>query len=216
DLFHCVLSYIRQMNQPTVRCTWNHVRFDGRYKVLFFVIMIAFQLRGPRMHWSDRIGHRLRPRDLHILLAVVERGNMAKAAEWLAISRPVVSKAIADLEQTFGVRLLDRSPQGLEPTLYGRALLKSTVAIFDQLRRSVQEIDSLADPTTGELRIGCTEAMAAGFLNAVIERFLSQYPGTCVDLTCAETKTLQYREIRERNIELMIGRLQSPFDEDDL
>jgi DNA-binding transcriptional LysR family regulator len=168
------------------------------------------------MHWTDRIGHRLRPRDLHILLAVVERGNMAKAAEWLAISRPVVSKTIADLEQTLGVRLLDRSPQGLEPTLYGRALLKRSVAIFDELRQSVQEIKSLADPMSGELRIGCTEVMAAGFLHVVIERFLSQYPGTCVDLTLAETRTVQYRDIRERNIELMIGRLQSPFDEDDL
>ena len=149
------------------------------------------------MHWTDRIGHRLRPRDLHILLAVSERGNMAKAAEWLAISRPVVSKTIANLEQTLGVRLLDRSPQGLEPTVYGRALLKGSVAIFDELRRSVQAIKSLADPTTGELRIGCTEVMAAGFLNAVIERFLSHYPATCVDLTLAETRTLQYREIRE-------------------
>ena len=168
------------------------------------------------MHWTNRVGHRLRPRDLHILLAVVEQGNMAKAAEWLAISRPVVSKTIADLERSLGVRLLDRSPQGLEPTFYGQALLKRSIAIFDELRRSVQEIKSLADPTIGELRIGCTEVMAAGFLNAVIEQFLSQYPGTCVDLTPAETRTLQYREIRERNIELMIGRLQSPFDEDDL
>jgi len=168
------------------------------------------------MHWSDRIGHRLKPRDLHILLAVVERGNMAKAADWLGISRPVVSKTISNLEEMLEVRLLDRSPQGLEPTLYGRTLIERSVAIFDELRRSVQEIKSLADSTTGELRIGCTEVMAAGFLNAVIEQFLSLYPGTCVELTIAETRTVQYREIRERNIELMVGRLQSPFDEDDL
>src|SRR5215470_15796577 len=105
------------------------------------------------MQWSDRIGRRLKPRDLHVFMAVAEHGNMAKAADSLAISRPVVSKTIAGLEHTLGVPLFDRSPQGVEPTLYGRALLKRSVAIFDDLRQSVREIEFLADPSTGELRI---------------------------------------------------------------
>ena len=79
------------------------------------------------MQWSDRIGRRLKPRDLHVFVAVAESGNMAKAAEQLAISRPVVSKTIGDLEHTLGVRLLDRTPKGVEPTLYGRALLKRSL-----------------------------------------------------------------------------------------
>jgi molybdenum-dependent DNA-binding transcriptional regulator ModE len=65
------------------------------------------------MDWSDRIGRRIKPRDLHVFLAVAEQGNMAKAAESLAISRPVVSKTIADLEHALGVRLFDRSRRGL-------------------------------------------------------------------------------------------------------
>jgi DNA-binding transcriptional LysR family regulator len=107
------------------------------------------------MDWSDRIGRRIKPRDLHVFLAVAKQGNMAKAAESLAISRPVVSKTIADLEHALGVRLFDRSPQRVEPTLYGRALANRSVAIFDELRQSVKEIEFLADPTAGELRIGC-------------------------------------------------------------
>jgi DNA-binding transcriptional LysR family regulator len=49
---------------------------------------------------------------------------MAKAAEHLAVSQPAVSDAIANLEVALGVRLLDRSPQGVEPTIYADALLK--------------------------------------------------------------------------------------------
>jgi len=49
------------------------------------------------MHWADRIGRRLKLRDLHILLAVVQCGSMAKAARQLSVSNPVVSKAVADL-----------------------------------------------------------------------------------------------------------------------
>ena len=74
-------------------------------------------------NWHDRIGRRLRLRDLHVLLAVAQSGSMAKAARELLISQPAVSQAIADLEQTLGVRLLDRNPRGIEPTAYGRALL---------------------------------------------------------------------------------------------
>ena len=74
------------------------------------------------MQWVDRIGSRLKLRDLHILLTVVQQGSMAKAAEQLAISQPAVSKAIADMEHTFGLRLLDRGRSGVEPTAYGRAL----------------------------------------------------------------------------------------------
>ena len=48
------------------------------------------------MQWTDRLGYRLKLRDLHILLAVVESGSMSKAAQRLAVSAPVVSKAVAD------------------------------------------------------------------------------------------------------------------------
>ena len=51
------------------------------------------------MDWADRIGRRVRLRDLHILLAVAERGSMAKASAHLAISHPVVSKTISDLDR---------------------------------------------------------------------------------------------------------------------
>ena len=59
------------------------------------------------MQWEDRIGRRLKLRDLHVLFAVVQWGSMAKAAKHLSISQPVVSKAIAELESMLGVRLLD-------------------------------------------------------------------------------------------------------------
>src|SRR3954468_15194910 len=83
----------------------------------------------------ERIGRRLKLRDLRILMAVVESGTMGKGAKHLAISQPVVSKAIADMEHALGVRLLDRSQQGVEPTPYGRALIKRGIAIFDEMRQ---------------------------------------------------------------------------------
>lgn len=161
------------------------------------------------MQWSDRIGRRLKPRDLHVFLAVAEHGNMAKAAERLAISRPVVSKTIADLEHVLGVRLLDRTSHGVEPTLYGRALLKRSVAVFDELRQSVEEIKFLADPGAGELRVGCTEVMAAGLVSAVVDRLSQQYPRLAFQMPLVDT-TAPIRFVRERACELIIARLLDP------
>ena len=76
------------------------------------------------MEWADRIGRRVKLRDLHLLITVVQRGSMAKAAAELGVSQPAVSKGIADMEQTLGLRLLDRGRNGIEPTAYGRALVK--------------------------------------------------------------------------------------------
>src|SRR5882724_466441 len=107
------------------------------------------------MQINDRIGHRLKLHNLHVLMAVVQAGSMNKAAALLNTTQPAISKSIAELERTVGVRLLDRNTQGVEPTSYGRALLDGGTAVFDDLRQAVKNIEFLADPTTGEVRIGC-------------------------------------------------------------
>jgi DNA-binding transcriptional LysR family regulator len=185
--------------------------------VLSFDTLLAILIPGVLyMHWTDRIGRRLNPHDLHIFMAVVEQGNMARAADSLAISRPVVSRTIAGLEHALGVRLLDRGPQGVEPTLYGRALLKRCVAVFDELKQSVLDIESLSDPNAGEVRVGCTEPMAAGFVSAVIERLSRQYPQLLFQLELCTTPAQQYHVLRERKCDLVVARVWPHALEPDL
>ena len=157
------------------------------------------------MDWVDRIGRRIKLRDLHILLAVAKSGSMGKAAAELAISQPVVSKAIADLEYAVGVPLLDRGPHGVEPTSYGAALLKCGVAVFDDLRQGVKELEFLSDPAAGELRIGCTEAGATGFVPTVIDRLARRYPRVTFHVVTADPVMLTGRVLPERSVELAIG-----------
>jgi len=168
------------------------------------------------MQWYDRIGRRLKLRDLHILLAVVQCRSMAKAANELAISQPAVSKAIADMEHALGLRLLDRARHGIQPTLYGRVLLTRGARIFDELKQAAQELDFLADPTAGELRIGSSESMAAGLLPAIIDRFSRQYPRVVLTVAQVVFATTQYRELRERGVDLLLGRTFTPLEEEDL
>jgi DNA-binding transcriptional LysR family regulator len=93
------------------------------------------------MEWESRLGRRLRVRDLYILSNVVKSRSMAKAARQLAMSQPAVSEAIANLEHVLGVRLLDRSPRGVEATIYGNAMLKRSVAVFDELNRASRTLN---------------------------------------------------------------------------
>jgi len=164
----------------------------------------------------DRVNRRLKLRDLRLLLALDEWGSMAKAAAHLHLTQSAVSKAIAELEHTFGVRLYDRTPQGVEPTPYGRALLKGGTAVFDELRHSVNAIEYLADPTSGELRIGCTEPMAWGIVPIIINRLVRQYPRLNFHVSQADPETLRYHHLPERRVELAIGRLVGPAAGDDI
>src|SRR5204862_7274253 len=106
------------------------------------------------MQLSDRIERRMKLRDLHILMIVVQAGAMGKAAQRLNTTQPNISRSIADLEHALGVRLLDRHRQGIEPTEYGRALLDCGVAVSDDLRQGVKSIEFLASPAAGEARPG--------------------------------------------------------------
>jgi DNA-binding transcriptional LysR family regulator len=168
------------------------------------------------MQWAERIGHRLKLRELHVLMAVAQHGSMAKAARHLAISQPVVSKTILDLEGTLGLKLLDRTRDGIVPTRYGRALIKRGVSVFDELKQGVEELKFLADPTIGELRIGCTEAIMTGILPAIIARLHRRHPGLVFHLTQAVSGAALQRELRERNVDLIIEMMAVPMSETDL
>jgi DNA-binding transcriptional LysR family regulator len=130
------------------------------------------------------------------------------------MTQPAVSDAIASLEDALGVRLLDRSSRGVEPTIYANVLLKRGLVVFDELRQGIRDIDFLANPKTGEVRVGCPEALAAGLVPAIIDRLSRRYPRIDVHVVHAETATLELRELRERGVDLMVGRILGPLDDD--
>src|SRR5215467_9200218 len=153
---------------------------------------------------TDRVERRLKLHDVRVLMSVVEAGSMAKAAQRLGTSQPAISRSIADLEHTLGVRLLERSAWGVAPTQYGEAIIRRGVAVFDELRQGVKDIEFLADPTAGELRIGCPETVAAGPVLAVIDRLTQRHPRIVFHVVTAAGPPL-YRDLMERNVELAMS-----------
>lgn len=164
----------------------------------------------PAVNRAELVSRRLKLRQLEVLLAVARSGSMAKAAEALAITQPVVSKSIADLEATLGVRLLDRTTRGIDLTLFGRALLERSVAIFNDLKTSVNELDFLADGTGGHLRIGSSDTIAFGMLGAILDRLSRRYPRLDFEAIAG----LPHEDLVTRKIDLVIGRLPSVIPND--
>jgi DNA-binding transcriptional LysR family regulator len=119
------------------------------------------------------------------------------------------------LEHTLRVPLFDRTPQGVEPTSYGRALLKWSNAFLDDLRQGVREIEYLTDPTAGEVRVGASEAMAGGLVPAVIHRLARQYPQLGFNVLQLRPPPMQYRDLRERTVDLVLARMASVATADD-
>lgn len=160
----------------------------------------------PRKLAVERTSQRLKLRDLRILMTVVECGTMGKAAEQLAVSQPVVSKTISDMEHAVGVRLLDRSQRGVEPTAYGRALIKRGIVIFDEMKEGLREIEFLSDPTSGEVSVGATAPVAAAIVAPAINHFCRQYPRMRFKTVVADSAPL-LADLEARHIDFAIARI---------
>ena len=163
----------------------------------------------------ERIERRLSLHDLRVLMSVIQAGSMGKAAKRLATSQPAISRSIAELESALGVRLLDRTSQGIEPTEYGRALLRRGISVFDELAQGIKDIRFLADPTAGELRIAGSIAIAAGFVSTVINRLYQRFPGLSFQVLSTDTATAS-RALLDRQVDVAVVHVIEPLPEEQL
>lgn len=165
---------------------------------------------------ENRVSRRLRFRDLQLFFAVVQCGSMAKAAAELGVTQPAVSETIAEMEDAFGVRLFDRSHRGVELTIYGRALHKRGIAAFDELKLGIRDIEFLADPAKGEVRIACADSIAGAILAPMLQKFCRDYPGIILTVDPLPTPSLEVPELHARKLDVVLTRLSKPKSEHSL
>src|SRR5215471_7961176 len=161
-----------------------------------------------------RMGRRVTLRDLQVLLAVAQFGSMAKAASHLSITQPAVSQAVANLERAFGARLIDRGPQGAVLTRYGEAIQRRGTEVFDVLKQGSRDIEYLSDAATGDVWIGANEVLLGGFVPAVVQRLAEQHPNVAVHAQTVNTSDFDFAKLRERKLDLLLGRVMPQVDED--
>ena len=161
-----------------------------------------------------RMGRRVTLRDLQVLLAVAQFGSMAKAASHLSITQPAISQAVANLERAFSARLIDRGPRGAVLTSYGEAIQQRGLEVFDALQLGARDIKYLSNPGSGDVWIGANEVLLGGFVPAVVQRLADQHPKIVVHALTANTSEFEFEKLRERKLDLLLGRIMPQVDDD--
>lgn len=167
--------------------------------------------KTPPPDWQHQIVRRLRLKDLHVFAVTVRAGSMNKAAADLGTSQPAVSQHISELEKAVGQPLLERSQSGVVPTRYGEVLLQRSTETFDSLHQAVRDIGFLADPGSGEVRVGASESyVSGGFLAAAIGRVMRDHPRLAVHVVEVNTAELDLARLRDRSLDVVLGRTAAP------
>ena len=117
--------------------------------------------------------------DLQALMyfrTVAEMGTISKAAAYLRIAQPALSRHIQKLEHSLGVELLQRSAKGVTPTVAGRQLLDKTADFEATLGHISREISSYAHEVVGPLNVGIQPSLSVNILPDLVRDFKAEHP----------------------------------------
>lgn len=160
----------------------------------------------PQTSLIQRLPRRLKMSELRIFVAAMEHRSFHKAAAVVNLTQPAVTKAMAGLEETLGVKLFDRTANGVEPTVHGLAFAPRAIAIFDELRRAAQDLTLVSNGSQGTLRVGTVPMPAIPFLPVAVARMMRGRPNLFVSvLESRESELLD--SLRRGDIEIAILRL---------
>ncbi|MDX2307163.1 MAG: LysR family transcriptional regulator [Hyphomicrobium sp.] len=113
---------------------------------------------------------------------VVSLGSYAEAARALGLTRSAVSKAVMELEQLLGARLLERTTRRVGPTEAGRAYYERCVDILARVEETELQVSRLHDEPRGVLKINAPMTFGALYMGDAIARFMTRYRDLRVEL----------------------------------
>lgn len=161
------------------------------------------------------VRNRLKLRHLNVLLAVERTRNIGTAARELHISQPAISKTVQELEQASGMPLFKRSASGTTPTPAGEALIRYAREVFGVLERAGHELQTISAGSAGAFAIGCNQSSAAGVLPRALILMKRDNPMLAVKVSY-ESLEVMLRELRARNLDVVVGRSPHGRAVDDL
>src|SRR5438105_1763468 len=148
---------------------------------------IGFRIDGnPRSlmtnytHWFIRA--RLKTRQLLLLVAIAEEGNIHRAAEVLHMTQPAASKLLKDLEDVLDVSLFDRLPRGMRPTWYGEAMIRHARVALASLNQAHDEVQALKAGRFGQVIVGAITTPGLTLPPQAITAVIMPYPTPSVSL----------------------------------
>lgn len=149
---------------------------------------------------------RLKTRQLLLLIALDDHRNIHRAADELHMTQPAASKQIKDLEEMLDVRLFDRLPRGMEPTIYGETMIRHARMALTSLSLAHDDIVALKAGLTGQVEVGVIMTPAMSLLPRAIAEVKSQAPLLRIGVHMEHSSLLVDR-LRRGTLDFMIGRI---------
>ena len=153
--------------------------------------------------------NRIKFRHLQCFLEVARQRSVGRAADALALSQPAVSKKLKELEEMLGVRLMERSKNGVTLTAFGEVFLKYAGASVNALREGAESISQAQMKGKTRLSIGILPTVAASILPKAVERFRALGMDVTLKLVSAPNNFL-LGQLRVGDLDLVVGRLAEP------
>jgi DNA-binding transcriptional LysR family regulator len=149
---------------------------------------------------------RLKTRQLLLLAAMEEEGNVRRAADLLGMTQPAASRLLKELEDVLEVRLFDRTPHGMRATLYGEVMIRHARMVLSNLSQAHDEISALRSGLVGQVQIGSIATAAATMVPVAISRVKERHPHLQIWLQ-VETSDVMLPLVAQGKLDIMIGRV---------
>lgn len=119
---------------------------------------------------------------MQAFVRVIDTGSFSSAARQLRVGQPAVSKAIAQIEERLGVRLLLRTTHGLSPTESGQSFYEHAKRAIEEAEEADLAARGVGAALSGRLRVCAAVTFARLHVMPHLPAFLAEHPALDVDL----------------------------------
>lgn len=164
------------------------------------------------MKFPKLLDGRLKIRHLVLVDALTRRGSVIGAAAELHTTQPVATRGLQEIEDILGVKLYERGPRGITPTVFGQAFTQHARAILAQLNYAGRQVAELAEAQQGTVIVGTHLAGATYLLPVAIEQLKETHPLLTV-IVREGTPAALLAELESGRVDVIVGRITSPTSE---
>ncbi|MNQ85249.1 HTH-type transcriptional regulator GbpR [compost metagenome] len=154
-------------------------------------------------------------RQITLLHALGEFGNLRRAAAAMHTTQPAASLLLQQLEERLGVRLFERLPRGMQPTLYGEVMIRYAQGALHEFEHAQAQIAELARGAAGLVRTGSVMGPVPRLLTKAVLAYKRDYPKVRISIEIGTSDTLLPALLRG-DFDVVLGRLPDQSDSQDL
>ncbi|NIE63288.1 LysR family transcriptional regulator [Burkholderia sp. Ax-1719] len=154
---------------------------------------------------------RLKTRQLLLVVALAEEGNIHRAAAALNMTQPAASRLLRELEEMLGALLFERMPRGMKPTLYGDALIRHARAVLGSLDQAQEELTALKAGRLGHVAVGAITSPGVRVLPAAVAAVKRTHANMRISVEIDASNAL-LEHLAQDKLDVVLGRLSAEHD----